>query len=351
LNTTSANVPNTAIVLLSYNSLDLVKEFLPKIITYSPLSNDVVLYVVDNASTDGTKEYVAQNHPEANIIHIEKNQGFTGGYLYALNQIEAVNYVLISSDIEVTPGWLEPAIDLLNSSDDIACVQPKIMSYHRRDEFEYAGAAGGYIDGLGYPFCRGRLINVLEKDLGQYDDVTEIFWASGACLFIKSEAWHLAQGFDKDFFAHMEEIDMCWRLKGMGYRIMYAPLSKIYHVGGSVIKYGSPMKIFRNHRNNLLMLIKNVATFDLLWKVPVRIALDYLAALSMLAEKNPKGAFQVARAHTDIFFHLGFWLKKRAKTQKMKRNSNDHGIYHGSLIWDFFIAKKRLFSDIKWNRG
>lgn len=281
----------TAVVLLSYNSLPLVKDFLPKIIATVPKRSDIEIIVVDNASTDGTQEYVKENHPEVSLMRFDVNVGFTGGYLKSLAQIDAKNFVLISSDIEVTENWFESAIDLLNSSDDIAAVQPKVMSYDRRKEFEYAGAAGGYIDSLGYPFCKGRLINVLEEDEGQYDEVQEIFWASGACLFIKSEAWRAAEGFDKDFFAHMEEIDMCWRLKGMGYRIMYQPKSMIYHMGGFVIKYGSPQKIFRNHRNNLLMLIKNLPLLQLLWKIPVRLILDHVASLSMLKEKKSRRSY------------------------------------------------------------
>ncbi|MFT4753112.1 MAG: GT2 family glycosyltransferase [Salibacteraceae bacterium] len=348
MNTNSHISVETAIVLLSYNSLPLVIKFLPKIINSVPLKKEVEIYVVDNASTDGTQDFVTKNYPHVNLIRFEKNVGFTGGYLKSLAQIEAKNYVLVSSDIEVSPNWFQPAIDLLNSSDDIACVQPKVMSYDRRKEFEYAGAAGGYIDALGYPFCKGRMINVLEEDSGQYDTVSEIFWASGACLFIKSEAWKKADGFDKDFFAHMEEIDMCWRLKGMGYRIMYQPKSVIYHMGGFVIKYGSPQKIFRNHRNNLLMLIKNLPTSELLWKIPVRLLLDHAAALSMLKEKNPEGAFQVFKAHLDIFTHLGFWLKKRKQTQLSKKNYNDVGIYSGSLIVQFFMKNKKKFSDLEW---
>ena len=342
------HIPETAVVLLSYNSLPLVKDFLPKIIATTPQNKDVKIVVVDNASTDGTDEYVKSNHPEVELMRFEVNQGFTGGYLKSLSQLEAKNFVLISSDIEVTENWFQPAIDLLNSSDDIACVQPKIMSFDRRKEFEYAGAAGGYIDAFGYPFCKGRLINSLEEDEGQYDEVTEIFWASGACLFIKSEAWKKAEGFDKDFFAHMEEIDMCWRLKGMGYRIMYQPRSVIYHMGGFVIKYGSPQKIYRNHRNNLLMLIKNLPTFQLLWKIPIRLLLDHAAALSMLKEKNPEGGMMVFKAHADILKHLGFWLKKRKKTQATKTKVNDTGIYHGSLIYQFFAKGKRKFSEIGW---
>ncbi|UTW66079.1 glycosyltransferase family 2 protein [bacterium SCSIO 12643] len=338
----------TAVVLLSYNSLPLVKDFLPKIIATVPKRSDIEIIVVDNASTDGTQEYVKENHPEVSLMRFDVNVGFTGGYLKSLAQIDAKNFVLISSDIEVTENWFESAIDLLNSSDDIAAVQPKVMSYDRRKEFEYAGAAGGYIDSLGYPFCKGRLINVLEEDEGQYDEVQEIFWASGACLFIKSEAWRAAEGFDKDFFAHMEEIDMCWRLKGMGYRIMYQPKSMIYHMGGFVIKYGSPQKIFRNHRNNLLMLIKNLPLSQLLWKIPVRLILDHVASLSMLKEKNPEGAIQVFKAHADILMNLGMWIEKRKATQATKTKVNNVGIYSGSLIVQFFLKGKRKFSELNW---
>ncbi len=328
--------------------MPLVKNFLPKIVNTVPQRTDIEVYVVDNASTDDTSSYVRENFPEVKLIRFDKNVGFTGGYLKSLAQIEAKNYVLISSDIEVTEGWFEPAVELLDSSNDIACVQPKIMSFDRRKEFEYAGAAGGYIDTFGYPFCKGRLINALEQDKGQYDEVSEIFWASGACLFIKSDAWKIAQGFDKDFFAHMEEIDLCWRLKGMGYRIMYQPKSKIFHMGGFVIKYGSPQKIFRNHRNNLLMLIKNLPTFQLIWKTPIRLLLDHAAALSMLKEKNPEGAIQVFKAHLDILTHLGFWLKKRKEVQNSKTKVNNRGIYPKSMIFSFFLKGKKKFSDLDW---
>lgn len=338
----------TAVVLLTYNSRSLVKDFLPKIVAYTPVSDTIEIIVVDNASTDQTYEYVSGHFPQLRIIRFEENQGFTGGYIKSLAQIEAKNYVLVSSDIEVTPNWFQPAIDLLNASDDIAVVQPKVMSFSERDKFEHAGAAGGYIDSLGYPFCRGRIITEVEQDLGQYNDVAEIFWASGACFFIKSDAWKLADGFDRGFFAHMEEIDMCWRLKGMGYRIMYQPESVIYHMGGFVIKYGSPEKIYRNHRNNILMLIKNLPTADLFWKLPVRFVLDYVAAVSMLVEKNPKGAAQVFNAHLDIALNFGKWWHKRKKTQKTKNNSNNTGIYNKSIIVAFFLKGKKRFSDLVW---
>ncbi len=344
----SALAKKTAIVLLSYNSLELVKKFLPRILNTIPDSPDVRLVLVDNASTDGTASYVSDRFPQVEIITIKENHGFTNGYVESLAQIKADNYVLISSDIEVSEGWFEPAIELLNSSDDIAAVQPKIMSYDRRDEFEYAGAAGGYIDNLGFPFCRGRMINVVEKDRGQYDDVCEIFWASGACLFIKAGVYHQAGGLDNDFYAHMEEIDLCWRMKGRGYRIMFQPESIIYHMGGFIIKYGSPPKIFRNHRNNLIMLIKNLPGNELLWKLPLRVFLDYVAMATMIADGNMAGAGAVLKAHGQIIRHWGKWWKKRIAVQKHVKVKKPAGIAPFSLIWQFYIEKKRKFSDLNW---
>ena len=248
--------PKLAIVLLSYNSLELVVKYLPLIKDSIPAEKDYQVIVVDNASSDAIGEYVKSEHSDVRLITLKENHGFTNGYVESLAQIDAKYYCLISSDIEVTAGFTEPAIDLLESDETIAACQPKIMSWDRRKEFEYAGAAGGYIDHLGYPFCRGRMVNVVEEDHGQYDTVQEIFWASGACLFIRADLYHEAGGLDNDFFAHMEEIDLCWRLKNMGYKIMFQPKSVVYHMGGFIIKYGSPMKVFRNHRNNLIMMLK-----------------------------------------------------------------------------------------------
>ena len=344
-----SHIPEVAIVLLSYNSLPLVKQFLPKILDTTPQDKNHKVWLVDNASTDGTGEYVRQHYPDVNIYTIRENQGFTGGYSESLPHIPAKYYVLISSDIEVTEGWLEPSIDLLKSDENIAAVQPKVMSYDRRKEFEYAGAAGGFIDFLGFPFCRGRLVNAVEEDEGQYDTITEIFWASGACLFIKADLYHKSGGLDNDFFAHMEEIDLAWRLKNRGYKIMYQPASVIYHMGGYVIQYGSPAKIYRNHRNNLIMLLKNGDGGKLWWKIPFRFLLDYLAFVKMTLDGNPKASLAVVKAHRDFVWNFSKWYGKRKAVQQYVHNPNRYGICPKSLVWQFFALGKRKFTELKWN--
>lgn len=338
----------TTIVLLSYNNLELVRKHLPVILETTKHRNDVDYVVVDNGGNDGLKSFMSDLHPGLGFIRIEQNHGFTNGYVESLSQIISDNYVLISSDIEVAPGWFDHAVDLLNSDESIAAVQPKIKSYDRRNEFEYAGAAGGFIDIFGYPFCRGRLINHVEEDRGQYDNIEDIFWASGACLFIRSEVYHDVGGLDNDFFAHMEEIDLCWRIKSRGYRILFQPKSTVYHMGGYVIKYGSPQKIFRNHRNNLIMLIKNLPSSEMIWKLPMRVVLDYAAVLSMLLEGNSGGARVVFKAHWQIISRWSKWWGKRKQVQKLRRIEHPQGIYPGSLIWEFFIKGVRTFDQLRY---
>ncbi len=345
----SNNNTNTAIVLLAYNSLQLVKQFLPKIIDTTAHRNDVDIWVVDNASTDNTEKFVRENFPAVNLYVIKVNHGFTGGYSESLPHISAANYVLISSDIEVADNWFDPAIELLNSADDIAAVQPKIMSFDNRNLFEYAGAAGGFIDALGFPFCRGRLVNAVEEDHGQYDNVQEIFWASGACLFVKADLYHKSGGLDNTFFAHMEEIDLAWRFKNMGHRVLFQPASKIFHMGGYVIAYGSPGKVFRNHRNNLIMLFKNSSLANFAWKLPIRLMLDHVAIVKMLLDGNPKSSLAVVRAHISFFGNLGVWIKSRNQVRKHFKNPNRFGIYRGSLVWNFYVKGIRKFSDLNWN--
>jgi len=341
--------PEVAIALLSYNSLPLLKKYIPLVLETTQHLNGAELVVINNASTDDTQAWLKETYPNLRTVEIVKNHGFTGGYTEGLAQIEAKNYVLLSSDIEVTPGWLDHGLALLNSDPKIAAVQPKVMSYDKRDEFEYAGAAGGYIDHLGYPFCRGRLVNATEKDEGQFNDSRQIFWASGACLFIKADVYHKSGGLDNDFFAHMEEIDLAWRLQNMGYKIMYEPKSVIYHMGGFVIQYGSPPKIYRNHRNNLIMLTKNLPIGELIWKLPVRILLDYLAFVKMLGDGNPKASFAVMQAHFGFFFSFGKWWRKRKATQKQFIQFGTFGILPKSLVWHFFALKKRKFEELNWD--
>lgn len=341
--------PKLALVLLSYNSLTLVKDLLPKIIEHTPKSSDYQIVVVDNGSSDGTLDYLKTNFADIKTIRIEINRGFTNGYVESLAQINAQYYCLISSDIEVTPNFVEPMIELMDSDKDIAAVQPKIMSFDRRDEFEYAGGAGGFIDHLGYPFCRGRLVNEVEKDLGQYDNIQEIFWASGACLFIRADLYHKAGGLDNDYFAHMEEIDLCWRLKNMGYKIMFNPNSTVYHMGGFIIKYGSPGKVFRNHRNNLIMLLKNLPPYEAAWKIPVRFWMDLLTIFKMAMDGNFKTIPAVSRAHIQFLLHLPKWLGKRKEAKKLWNNQNLRGMYPKSMVIQFFAKGKKKFGDLNWN--
>lgn len=337
-----------AIVLLSYNSLSLVKKFLPLIQKHSPDSPDYQIVLVDNASEDDTYSYVSEHFPDVGLIQLKVNKGFTNGYVESLAQIEAEYYVLISSDIEVSPNWCEPVINYMDQHPEVAICGPKIMSFDRKDEFEYAGAAGGFIDHLGYPFCRGRMFTEVEKDQGQYDNIQEVFWASGACMFIRAELYHKAGGLDNDFYAHMEEIDLCWRIKQMGYKVMFYPDAKVYHMGGFIIQYGSPAKVFRNHRNNLIMLLKNLPPYQALWKIPLRYLLDLAALFKMYAAGEFKASVGINQAHWQFVRHLGKWLKKRKAVRKLVQNPNHFGIYPKAVIVDYFLKGKKKFSDLKW---
>ncbi|MFW5756155.1 MAG: glycosyltransferase family 2 protein, partial [Tangfeifania sp.] len=247
-----------AIVILNWNGVKLFDTYLPSVIQNSEQPN-VKLIVADNGSTDNSIEYLRKKFPSVKTIDLKKNYGFAEGYNQALKQVEADIFVLLNSDVEVTPGWLESALKLMEHDDSTVAVQPKILSHKKPHQFEYAGAAGGFIDRFGYPFCRGRILNRLEPDLGQYNKATPVFWASGACMFIKAEAFRKAGGFDGDFWAHMEEIDLCWRLKNQGYRIMYQPARVVFHLGGGTLSYNSPKKVYLNFRNNLFMLYKNLS--------------------------------------------------------------------------------------------
>jgi GT2 family glycosyltransferase len=347
LNSNLNSSPSTlAIALLSYNSLKLVKDFLPLILQYKPQRDDIVVWLIDNASSDGTYDYVQRHFPEVKLLRHEVNMGFTNGYVAALHQIPAKYYVLISSDIEVSPGFCDAPLALLESDEKIAAVQPKIKSWHENHKFEYAGAAGGYIDFLGYPFCRGRLINIVEEDTGQYQNVVQTFWASGACLFIRADAYHLSGGLDNDFYAHMEEIDLCWRLQHMGYKIMYHPNSTVYHMGGYIITYGSMQKVYRNHRNNLIMLLKNESAFKLLWLIPLRFGLDALAFWKMVIDGEYKVAKGIIKAHWEFLRYFGKWYQKRIQVNRLIKNRNAHGIWPHSIIWQVFINKKSHFTQL-----
>ena len=267
-----------AIVILNWNGEKFLQQFIPSL-TYYTKSEGAVLYVADNASTDGSIAFLQKEFPAIKTIKLDKNYGFASGYNKALSQIDAEYFVLLNSDVELTEGWLEPLINYMDNNPDVGACQPKIKAFNRKTHFEHAGAAGGFIDYLGYPYCRGRVFNEVEQDNGQYDNIIDVFWASGACMVVRSALFFKVGALDDDFFAHMEEIDLCWRLNARGYRVVCVPQSTVYHVGGGTLNVESPRKTYLNFRNNLLMLYKNLPKKDLDKVLRIRKWLDYLAWL------------------------------------------------------------------------
>jgi GT2 family glycosyltransferase len=332
-----------AVVILNWNGKKHLQQFLPSVITNTPKWVDIV--IADNGSTDDSIEFIKTNFPSVLITKNHKNGGFTKGYNDALKQINADIYILLNSDIEVSENWILPLINRLNTSDNIAACQPKILSYKEKSKFEHAGAAGGFIDKLGYAFCRGRIFDYIENDTLQYNQSTEIFWATGACLAIKANLFHQLNGFDEDFFAHMEEIDLCWRLKNNGYQIWYEADSTVYHLGGGTLNYDSPQKIFLNFRNNLFLITKNKASKFIFLDIFIRLVLDGIAGIFFLINGNLKGFFAVIKAHYAFFALFNKMLKNR---KQLAQKNNLFGIYSNSIVWDFFIKKKKKFSELEF---
>jgi len=329
-----------AVVILNWNGRKYLEQFLPPLIEYS--SGEVDIIVADNASKDDSISFLETNFPSVRIIRNTTNEGFARGYNLALKQVEADYYILLNSDIEVTPDWIRPIIDMMEKDPSIAACQPKILSYTDRSKFEYAGAAGGFIDKYGYPFCRGRLFQTLEDDLGQYDDVIEIFWATGACMFVRAAIFHQAGGLDEDFFAHMEEIDLCWRLKNLGYKIMYCPKSVVFHIGGGTLPKISWRKTYYNFRNNFYLLYKNLPddlVRDVFFK---RLFLDGLAALKFLFTAGFKDFWAIYKAHESFYSTLG---KTKAK-RKLLPHAPLHKVYRKNIVFEYFLRKKKKFSDL-----
>lgn len=336
---------NVAVVILNYNGKSFLKKFLPNVLHCSAPH---LVVVADNGSKDDSVDYVKQNFPNVRIIENGGNFGYAGGYNLALKQIVADYYVLLNSDVEVTENWIEPAIKLMQVNPQIAVCQPKILDYQNRNFFEYAGASGGYIDRFAYPFCRGRLFNSLEEDHHQFDDVAEIFWATGACMFVNAKAFWQVGGLDEDYFAHMEEIDLCWRLKNFGYKIYVQPASHIYHVGGGTLNKLSKQKTFLNFRNNLTTLTKNHPPKNLFPKILFRLVLDGIAALKFLFDGQPKHFFAVLRAH----FNYYTWLPKTLRKRKQLKNSpgfkfSFSQVYKGNIVSEYFLQHKKNFKDLK----
>lgn len=325
-----------AVVILNWNGEVLLERYLPSVIKYSP---DADIYVADNASTDGSVTYVKANYPTVKIIQNSENGGFTNGYNDALKHVDADVYCLLNSDVEVSPNWLTPIKDTFNNVPEAAIIQPKILDLLKKDHFEYAGAAGGFIDQLGYPFCRGRVFQTLEKDEGQYDDIREIFWATGACMFIKKEVFHELNGFDEDYFAHQEEVDLCWRAKNHGYKIFYVGTSSVYHLGGSTLSNMNPKKTYLNFRNTLFSITKNLPRRKAFIIIFLRLLLDGIAAIRFLLQLRFKHFFAIFRAHLSFYMKFRKMYKKREKTQFLRK-------YYAtkSIVWSYFVHRISNFN-------
>ena len=335
----------TAIVILNWNGAKYLKEFLP-ILIKNTTRKDTSIIVADNASTDSSLTVLKELFPSVQTIVLYKNYGFAGGYNKALAQIKADCYVLLNSDVEVTPNWLEPLIAYMSEFENVAACQPKILSYTNRTHFEHAGAAGGYIDRFGFPFCRGRVMSSTEEDKGQYDTTADIFWATGACLMIRADIYWQVGGLDEEFFAHMEEIDMCWRLKSRGYRISCIPKSQVYHIGGGTLNAESPHKTYLNFRNNLLMLYKNLPVNILNKTMNWRFLFDYMAAFQLFITGKPKNAMSVYKARKDFKRMLPDFEIKRNENLLNTTSSNESDIYQGSIVLEYFLKNKKTFSSI-----
>ncbi|MDR1679317.1 MAG: glycosyltransferase family 2 protein [Prevotellaceae bacterium] len=336
----------TAIVILNYNGKSFLERFLPRVVALSA-APDVAIIVADNASTDDSVAFLREQFPNEQPIILPENFGFAGGYNHALAQVKAEYYILLNSDIEVTANWIQPLINYLDSHPNTAACQPKIKAFYDRKRFEHAGAAGGYIDQLGYPFCRGRIMNITEIDQGQYDQTVEVFWATGACLAIRSADFWAAGGFDERFFAHQEEIDLCWRLRSRGRSIVCVPQSVVYHVGGGTLNYDSPRKVYLNFRNNLLMLYKNLPEKLLKNILLLRMILDGVAAIQFLLTGKFSYVRSVWQAHRDFRKMLPDFAEKRKENLAKQTASYPLiGMTKKSLLIEFFIKRHRKFSEV-----
>lgn len=327
-----------AIVILNWNGKELLEQFLPSVIEYS---KEAVIYVADNASTDASVEFLNLNFPQVNILQNNRNAGYAGGYNLALKSVKEDIHILLNSDVEVTENWLTPIIETFEEEPETAAIQPKILDYNKKGHFEYAGAAGGYIDKFGYPFCRGRIFQQLEEDHGQYNDDQYIFWASGACLAIRKTAFDEIGGLDEDFFVHQEEIDLCWRLLNRGYKIKYVGASRIFHLGGATLQNMNPKKTFFNFRNGLFLLLKNIEPSRLFYILMVRMILDGIAGLKFISEGKFNHFFAILKAHASFYRHYGKMQRKRPK-EFIFRNY----YFISSIVYAHFVLKKNKYDEL-----
>ena len=338
--------PAVAIVILNWNGRKFLEQFLPSVMASAYTNKRVI--VADNASSDDSISFLKAHYPQVEILINSSNEGFAKGYNTALQQVSSDYYVLLNSDVEVTPNWIQPVIDLMEADTAIAACQPKLLAYNNKSQFEYAGASGGWIDTFGYPFLRGRVFDICETDHGQYNNAQQCFWASGAALFVKAAVYHQMGGLDEYFFAHQEEIDLCWRMQLAGYKVYVQPASVVYHVGGGTLPKGNSKKTYLNYRNNLIMLTKNFTVATALWKIPVRLALDFTAALKGLLSGDTGYFTAIFKAHMHFFKWM--LLYKKQSVFPVKKGGTGTGTYNGSVIWQHFIKKKNTFSEIVGNK-
>lgn len=326
---------NTAVVILNWNGKEHLKTFLPSVVANSKAAT---IYVADNNSSDDSVAFVQENYPQIKIIQNQENTGFAQGYNEALKDLKEDYFVLLNSDVEVSSNWLEPVLSFMDQN-QVSIAQPKILSYREKNKFEYAGAGGGFIDYLGYPFCQGRIFQSMEEDLGQYDEIKEVFWATGACLFIKASTFREVNGFDGRYFAHMEEIDLCWRAKNLGHKVYYVPSSKVYHLGGGTMQNSNPRKTYLNFRNSLLTLYKNDSSPYTGLKILIRLVLDGLAFVKLFIESGPKHGFAILHAH------FSFYAMKKKRPIRSKVNLT--GMYGKSIVLQYFLKGKKRYAQLK----
>ena len=334
----------TAVVILNYNGAGMLRRFLPSVIEYSP---EASIYVADNGSSDESCDVVRNEFPAVKLMVLDHNYGFAEGYNRALAQVDEEYAVLLNSDVEVTRGWLSPMTQFLDSNPEVAACQPKLLSFKQKDFFEYAGAAGGFIDKWGYTFCRGRIFNTVERDRGQYDDTTDVFWATGAALMIRNEVYKNNGGLDGRFFAHMEEIDLCWRLRSRGYRIACVPQSHVYHVGGATLKKENPQKTYLNFRNNLLMIYKNAPDCQLKKIMLFRKVFDNVAALKFLASGDYAAFKAVRKARRDFKAMRSGYDKARAENMKLAVTTRIPEVLKSSILYKYYLGFKHTYSSLK----
>lgn len=326
-----------AVVILNWNGAKLLEQFLPSVLAFSDEAN---IYVADNASTDDSIKVIQNQFPSVNIIKNSGNLGYAKGYNEALKFVEEEYYALVNSDIEVTEYWLTPILNIFENQPETAIIQPKLLDYKKKTHFEYAGAAGGFIDRFGYPFCRGRIFDTVEEDKQQYEDEIEIFWATGACFFIRKEVYRKLNGFDDSFFAHQEEIDLCWRAFNLGYKLKYTPKSVVFHVGGATLNEGNPMKTYLNFRNSLLMLTKNLPKNQLIPILFSRLFLDGLAGIQFILKGKSKHCLAIIHAHFAFYKLFKHYYSKRLNFQK----SNYYKL--NSIVLHYYLKNGKVFADL-----